>query len=102
MSDSLIELMDGDELSRKSRAIDQAIAEVEQRHIEYFKSQPPEQEGEEHLHLSNLISKTTFSTNDSIKGMQRDVSIGMRKDLPEHIWKDLTYSLDKVLASFGQ
>lgn len=107
MTDSLIELMDGDYISQQKKAVNAAIESVEQKHIEWFKSQPPFYATPEDKYLklnrcititSHITEKTRLQPNTPV----RDFMYAIEKscNIPQDIINDLEIAVSEALRPF--
>jgi len=102
MEESIMEMMDGPVITAKKKAVDNAIEAVEEKYIEYFKSQPPIFEEDGYLRLNRIITRVYLNTGTQPGNMKRDVTMGMDQEIPDNIWKDLTAGVSNALHELNQ
>lgn len=98
MGDSIINIIDGDKLSKQKKVVDDAIDKVEEIHLDYFKSQPAYLDGDEYLRLRSIIVITY--PNTSITGTEKvlDCSMSLIKEIPNDIWENLKSNISDALT----
>lgn len=101
MSDSILELMDGEGLTNQKKAINQVFDEVEQRHIEYFKSQPSMFD-DEYLRIRECFFLQIFPPSDTKSERHLYFRIDAIREIPDHIANDLNNSMAAALAPYWE
>ncbi len=96
-----MDMMDGKEITAQKRAIENAIEATEQKHIEFFKSQPPMFEWDEHLKLSRCFTAVQVDSSVSGNAMRRDFKYDFEKscNLPQEIINDTVSAIKDALES---